>query len=183
MRKYDPKIHRRQSMRLMEYDYSQAGAYFVTICVREGEPLFGEIVNGVVQLSDFGRVVMECWKAVPEHFQDVELDEFVVMPNHVHGIIVISAVGTIHELSLQNDPRSRRRMLLPKVVGYLKMNTAKRINEIRETPGTPVWQRNYYEHIIRHDDEMKQLRNYIANNPIGWESDKYHPTHAKKIGG
>ena len=98
----------------------------------------------------------------------------VIMPNHLHGIIIINEtpVGAIHELPLQ-----RRNMLLPKIIGYLKMNTAKRINQLRDNSGTPVWQRNYYERVIRNDHELQSVRQYIDDNPIKWAEDENHPSH------
>jgi REP element-mobilizing transposase RayT len=110
------------------------------------------------------------------------------MPNHVHGIIVIihnetnpigaigdRDVGAIHELPLRNELSHRRRMLIPKIVGYFKMNTAKEINQIRNTPGVPVWQRNYYEHIIRDERDLDRIRAYIAENPLRWPEDEENP--------
>lgn len=102
------------------------------------------------------------------------MDSFAVMPNHVHGIIIVSdPVGAIHESP--EDPSPRRGMILSKLVGYLKMNTGKRINEIRNTPGVTVWQRNYYEHVIRHADELSTIQRYIVENPVKWAEDENNP--------
>ena len=98
------------------------------------------------------------------------MDEFIIMPNHIHGIIFI--VGAIHELPLQ---KYRRKMLLPKVIGYFKMNTAKQFNQILNRTGQPFWQRNYYEHIIRNEKELNRIREYIQNNPLKWELDRENP--------
>ena len=114
-------------------------------------------------------------------FGNIELDKFAVMPNHVHGIIkIIDNVGEIHELPLQkinhaDQKIERRRMLIPKVVGYFKMNSAKQINTIRNTTGIPVWQRNYYEHIIRNENKLNKIREYIQNNPLKWHLDRDNP--------
>ncbi|MEW6526127.1 MAG: transposase [Spirochaetota bacterium] len=170
------KIHNRRSIRLKGYDYSQIGAYFVTICTHNREFLFGNISDGKMILNDYGKIVEQCWYDLPNHYNNIELHEFVVMPNHFHGIISIvttdnTPVGAIHESPLQLQ---RRKMLLPKIIGRLKMNTAKQINIIRNTPGIPVWQRNYYEHIIRDDESFYRISKYIINNPINWEKDDYY---------
>jgi REP element-mobilizing transposase RayT len=171
----NPQRHHRRSIRLRGYDYSQAGAYFVTVCTHDRMCLFGEIMDRQMRLNAAGRVVEQCWNQIPEHFPHVELDEFVVMPNHVHGIIVIAeTVGAIHESPLQS-PRERRQMLLPKIIGRFKTNTAKRINEMRDTPGTSVWQRNYYEHIIRNVESLNGIRKYSMNNPLQWALDRENP--------
>jgi REP element-mobilizing transposase RayT len=105
------------------------------------------------------------------------------MPNHFHGIITINNhVGAIHELPLhelplQIEPKQRRKMLLPKIIGFLKMNSAKEINQIRATLGYPVWQRNYYEHIIRSEEEMNRIHRYIIDNPAKWAEDENNPTN------
>jgi putative transposase len=171
----NPECHHRRSIRLRGYDYSQAGAYFITICTHERIRLFGDIMNGEMRLNDAGRVVQMIWDELPNHYSGVETDAFVVMPNHIHGIILITeTVGAIHESPLQS-PRERRQMLLPKIIGRFKMNTAKRINEMRHTPGAPLWQRNYYEHIIRDEESLNRIREYIANNPTQWELDRENP--------
>ena len=121
--------HHRKSLRLKDYDYSRSGAYFITICTKNRELCFEK-------LPDLQSVVFFQWNALEVRFPAIQLDEFVVMPNHIHGIIFI--VGAIHESPLQN----RRNMLLPKAIGYFKMNTTKKINQILNRPGQPFWQRN-----------------------------------------
>lgn len=178
--KYNPDVHHRRSIRLKGYDYAQSGAYFVTVCTQGREGLFGEIKNGKMELNAAGRMVQTVWKELPEHYPGVDIDEFIVMPNHVHGIIIINEmVGAIHELPVQkpiqntaeSDRKARRQMLLPKIVGRFKMNSAKRVNEWRKTPGLPLWHRNYYEHIIRDEDSLNKIREYIIQNPARWEYD------------
>jgi len=121
--KYNPDIHHRRSIRLQGYDYSQSGAYFITTCTQNRECLFGEIHNGKMYLNEYGEIAKKCWVEIPKHHQNVQLDEYVIMPNHIHGIVVINepAVGAIHELPLRNElPHSReqrRKMLLPKIIG------------------------------------------------------------------
>ena len=151
------------------------GRVFRYPCTHEREVLFGEIAGKAMQFNDCGQIVAAVWPDLPGRYPRVELDAFVIMPNHVHGIIV---VGAIHESPLPesplHDPRERRQMLLPKIIGYFKMNTAKRINELRHTPGIPVWQRNYYERVIRSDRELNTVRAYI-NNPRNWALDHDNP--------
>lgn len=164
---YNPDVHHRRSIRLREFDYSSSKAYFVTLCVQGRECLFGGIVQSDMVLNEAGRKVEEVWRSLPERFPNVVVDEFVVMPNHLHGIIVVAdnavtaAVGAIHELpdtccsegAIRELPlhQQRRTMLVPKVIGFFKMNTAKHINLMRNTPGIPLWQRNYHERVIRGD--------------------------------
>ena len=167
--KYDPNIHHRRSIRLKGYDYSQPGMYFLTICVNERACLFGEINNGAMSLNDAGKVVQATWNSLPEHYAHVMLDESVIMPNHMHGIVAIDAhVGA----GLKPAPT---RHGLPEIVRAFKTFSSRRINEIRDTRGVSVWQRNYWEHIIRSEPELTSLREYIRNNPLQWELDKLHP--------
>ena len=171
--KSDTKRRHRRSLRLEDYDYSQAGAYFVTICTKNHESILGEIDEGIIRLSPAGEIVEAFWKDLPSRYPNVELDAFVVMPNHIHGIIAIP-VGAIHELPLCQQI-GRRRMLLPKIVGYIKMNTAKQINQLRNAHGVPVWQRNYYEHVIHNEESLNSIRQYIAENPQRWALDEENP--------
>ncbi len=159
--------HLRRSLRLKDYDYSQTGAYFVTVCTHKLQPLFGEVEKGEMRVNAFAQIVNPIWDELPNRYPDTKTDAFVIMPNHIHCIIT---VGAIHELPLQ--PVSRRHMLVPKVLGWFKMNTAKRINQMRNTPGIPVWQRNYYEHVIRNENSLNKIREYIINNPMRWHLDR-----------
>lgn len=182
--RYNRAIHHRRSIRLKEYDYSQEGAYFVTICTWNRECLFGDIVNGEVLLNEYGRVVEEYIDGIKERFDNVHIEEFVVMPNHLHGIIMIEqSVGIIHELSLQASfaerCKQRRKMLLPKIIGWFKMNTSKSINQMRDSEGRPVWQKNYYEHVVRNEKELRSIQEYIINNPLQWDLDENNPVNIK----
>ena len=188
---YNPDFHDRNSIRLQSYDYRTAGAYFVTICTFQKEPVLAGIVNGEMRLTPLGEVVRGCWNEIPRHFSHVEQDEFVVMPNHLHGIIVINNavinVGAQHAapgVYMADVERAQRaaplRNVLPASLGAVvrsfKSACTKRINELRATPGLPVWQRNYHERVIRHDNELHALRHYIQSNPARWEEDSEHPT-------
>src|SRR5690349_3753763 len=128
--KFNPQKYHRRSIRLPDYDYSQPGAYFITIVTRGREPLFGEIKDGEMHLNDAGRIVWDVWNSLPARYPQIALGAAVVMPNHFHGNVIINPVGAIHELPLQDLPPrerqlQRRRMTIPLVVGYFKMNTAK----------------------------------------------------------
>jgi REP element-mobilizing transposase RayT len=171
--KHDPDKHHRRSIRLRGYDYAQGGGYFVTIVTRDRACLFGEIVDGEMRPNQFGRIVVDEWERSSKIRRELETDAFVLMPNHIHGIVIHSGgVGATGRSPLQSGPRRRS---LGAFVGGFKSAITKRINESRETPGTPVWQRNYYEHIIRVENELDRIREYIANNPVQWEMDRENP--------
>lgn len=183
---YNPTIHRRKSIRLQGYDYSQAGAYFITVCTHNRVPLFGEIVDGVMVLNTAGQIVEKCWYAIPEHFPQVTLNEFVVMPNHVHGIITVGAnnVGANDYLPLpsnetpiqSNEPPRPLQHGTSRTIG--SMVRGFKIGVTRwfraNTDIHAVWQRNYYEHIIRNEDAYLKIAEYIQTNPQRWKTDTYH---------
>jgi putative transposase len=185
--------HHRRSVRLRGHDYSQPGAYFVTICAWQRECVFGEIVDGAMRLNECGRMVEEEWFGLPSRFGHVVLDESIVMPNHWHGIIVLTEnVGAgsprpphmdviINPEGAATAPlRNMHRPTLGQVVAFFKYQTTKRINALRGTPGAPVWQRNYYEHIIRNEVDLARIREYIVHNPLRWELDQLHPDNPSK---
>ena len=173
-------LHRHRSIRLRDYDYAHAGAYFITACTHARQCIFGEIIGGIMQLSDFGAAAQECWRAIPEHSPYVDLDAFIVMPNHVHGIVTIT-VGARHAVPLHNAtsvPAAFGKPLagsLATIVGSFKSATTKRVNELRGTPAAPVWQRNYHEHVIRNDRDLDRIRQYITENPVRWADDEFNP--------
>lgn len=207
--KFDPKIHpfdraqdkHRRSIRLKGYDYSQAGAYFVTIVSWQREMLFGEIVNEEMKLNHNGQIVRDAWFDLKNHYRHVELGAFVIMPNHVHGIIIliddISRGGSpiirettssdktnVGELPLPKGKthpyvKPKPRHGLPEIVRAFKSFSARRINRLRKTDGIPVWQRNYYEHIIRNEREMDNIHRYIESNPARWNDDDENPMKPK----
>ncbi len=161
---FDPKIHHRRSIRLKGYDYSLPGAYFVTICTQNKICLFGNVNNEEMALNDFGRIVQMVWDELPVHYQFIKLDTFIIMPNHVHGIIGLVGAG------LKPAPTG-----LPEIVRGFKTFSARYINKTRNTPGISLWQRNYYEHIIRNPEELNRIREYIVNNPLKWHLDRENP--------
>lgn len=170
----------RRSIRLKGYDYSQAGAYFITIVAQDRMHLFGEVGKGEMQLNAAGRMILAEWEALPQRFPTVEIDAFVVMPNHVHGIVIITdgpgVVGAGSEPAPTTPATAHTaRHGLPEIVRQFKTFSARRINALRGTPGVSVWQRNYYEHIIRNDEALERIRRYILENPARWMRDREKP--------
>jgi REP element-mobilizing transposase RayT len=175
----------RRSIRLKHYPYAQDGVYFVTICTLNRECLFGAIADGEADLSTLGCVADSCWWAISEHFRGVELDAFVVMPNHIHGIVIINRdypvgarhVGARHAVPLQSQTESFGLPVsgsLPTIIRSYKSAVTRQINQIRQTPGAAVWQRNYYEHIVRSTRSLNCIRQYIHQNPARWRDDTYY---------
>ena len=175
MEKMDPhsQKHCRRSIRLKDYDYSQEGAYFITVCSRNKETLFGGVTEGKMQLNGYGKVVNDFWGNIPLHFPSVDTDVFVVMPNHVHGIILINNVcrGVVTSPAMGEVTSPLRKISLGQLVAFYKYQTTKLINQIRDTPGVTVWQRNYYDHVIRNDEDLNEIREYILTNPLKWDLD------------
>lgn len=180
--------HHRRSIRLQDYDYTQNGAYFVTICTHERTCLFGSVNDdGEMVTNEYGKIAWEEWFRTSERRPYVELDSFVVMPNHVHGIIVITtphipqspSVGAKHALPLQEPQIARFGKpvsgSLGAIVGAYKSAVTKRIKERRGVPSQIIWQRNYHEHIIRNETKLHKLREYVQYNPMGWVADRYNP--------
>jgi REP element-mobilizing transposase RayT len=161
--------HHRSSIRLRTYDYSQPGAYFVTICTHERQILFGNVIEEKMVMNRCGEIVLSCWGDIPDHYSTVTLDLFMVMPNHVHGIIVLTDVGAGFK------PAPTKRRPVSEIVRAFKTFSARRINEYRNTAGIPVWQRNYYEHVIRSERELTQIREYISTNHLKWGLDRENP--------
>ena len=168
---FNPDIHHRRSPRLRHYDYSQAGAYFITICTQNRECLFGSVEGDAVRLNNVGHAVQDVWDALPVHFPDVELDAFVVMPNHVHGIVVLNG-GAQFIAPHNNQGAIDRTPTLGEIIRAFKARCTHRINQLRGAHGFQIWQRNYYEHVIRSESSLLEIREYIANNPAQWAIDR-----------
>jgi REP element-mobilizing transposase RayT len=203
----------RRSIRLPDFDYTRPGAYFVTMCAYERACFFGEVVDGVMRVNELGEIVQQTWDALPDHYSHVELDQFITMPNHVHGVIVLkdgNDVGATHAPPAMltgdghggvgagfkparntnsdiviGEPHKRagckpaptpagNRHGFPEIVRAFKTFSARRINAFHQTPDHPVWQRNYYEHVIRDDRDLAAIRDYIAGNPARWLDDENH---------
>jgi len=173
---YDSPTRYRRSIRLKGYDYTQAGGYFLTICTHDRLLRLGSIFDGKMILSKEGLIVCEEWQKSAEIRKGMKFDAFVVMPNHIHGIVFINdddvikkdgnkAVGA-HSRAPLRKPRP-----LGSFVAGFKSATTKRVNEFLGTPCVPFWQSNYYEHIIRHDKSLNIIRRYIENNPLMWKYD------------
>lgn len=176
----------RRSTRLRGYDYARAGAYFVTICTKARACLFGEIVDGAMRTNEAGHVVASLWAVIPEHYVNIGIDEFIVMPNHVHGIIFIQPPEIVDSFESTPEvaatPFTSDATLIDKSVRGAKRNVPTlgavvRAFKARVTRaiGIPVWQRNYYEHIIRNDESLKRIRQYIRDNPAHWSLDRENP--------
>lgn len=156
---YNPERHHRRSIRLRDYDYSSSGAYFVTICTHQRECLFGDEVNGDMQLNELGQIVESQWRQIPEHYPAIQLDEFIVMPNHVHGIICINDLAPA----------------VGEIVRAFKARCTHAINQKHNNRNGPLWQRNYYDRVIRDDQELILIRQYVANNAARWSEDENNP--------
>ena len=195
-KRYDPEIHHRRSIRLSGYDYSQAGAYFVTLCEVTRQCLFGDIKDGEMRPNSYGEVILACWNEIPDHFPGVELDAFVLMPNHVHGVLVLpgdalSAEHPTHPVGARHaspslghaspslgHPAPVSPPTLGTIIGSFKSAATRHINLLRDTPSEPVWLRNYFERVIRNEAELNKIREYITYNPANWDTDKINPVNS-----
>ncbi len=201
---YNPDMHHRRTIRLKDYDYALGGAYFITICAWRRECLFGEIVNGEMSLNEMGWIVAKEWERTPEIRAGVELDVYSLMPNHFHAIICLHNPVGAHRCAPESGcdpdnisgdvrqcsptytqvhrahisaPLRRKPGSIGSIVAGFKSVTTKQINILRNNPGCPVWQRNYYERVIRNEGELASAREYIVNNPIKWDEDKENPVN------
>lgn len=168
----------RRSIRFEGYDYHETGGYFVTICAARKRCVFGKIINGVVQLNAYGRIVAEEWQRTSALRKNVMLDEWVVMPNHFHGILVLIASGDESEISTPRVFARPQMHALPTIIGAFKSAVSRRVNKYRAERGfskVMVWQRNYYERIIRDENELNAIRLYIGENPLNWSTDTENP--------
>lgn len=159
---FNKAIHNRQSIRLQGYDYSQEGHYFITICTYRHLPLFGEIIKEEIKKNQIGDIVNRQWLQISERFKGVHLDVFVVMPNHIHGIISI----------LESYPGQT----IGKIIGAYKSLAANeyiKLCKMNNLPVEKLWQRNYYEHVIRDEQDFSRIVDYIQNNPQNWNIDQY----------
>jgi REP element-mobilizing transposase RayT len=180
---YDPDIHHRRSIRLKGFDYSSNNAYFVTVCVEKRRCLLGEIVNTEMVLNENGKVVVECWTDLPNHYSNIQLDKYVVMPNHFHGIIQICGVELKADSVLPEragyKPAPTNTHGLSEIVRGFKTFSARRINTMLRISGKAFYQRNYYEHVIRNDYDLNRIRDYILTNPANWQSDELYNSEGK----
>ncbi len=232
--KYDPEKHRRRSIRLKGHDYAQAGAYFITICTHQRQCLFGQVVEGQMQLNAIGLAVQARWQTLPQNFPNLILDTWVIMPNHIHGILRLNpnlcrgdAFGSESMRSPQIShpnaspsgsgtsiaprspqipqpnaspsdamrspqipqpnaspveassipPRGSQSHSIAATIQNFKSISTRKINQLQNTAGQIIWQRNYHEHIIRDDNVRQLIQTYICNNPTNWNLDQLHPDH------
>ena len=214
---YDPRQNRRRSLRLQGYDYTRPGAYFVTICTYQRKSFFGEVFDGGMILTQMGRIAQQEWERLPARFPSLELGSFVVMPNHMHAILILiddPGRGTTEDGKDTGQEVTRRaptaerfidpgrntaedgngpgqdipchapteerfghpvRGSIPTIVRSYKSSVSWRINRLREHPNHPVWQRNYYEHVIRDHADWERIDTYIRENPRLWDKDQLNP--------
>lgn len=211
MSHYNPIYHHRRSIRLQGYDYAQAGLYFITICCHNRECLFGEVIGAdnnqpvqeyihpiagsilpYMKLNKAGRFADKCWLEIPNHFPNAVLHEYIVMPNHIHGIIEIKVVmiedypeGAENLQPLQDniEASNKFQQMIPRSIGSIvkgfKIGVTKWFRNnpmigVENFQPQQIWQRNYYEHIIRNEEAYQNISNYIVNNPAKWYEDKFY---------
>jgi len=185
---FNPDIHRRRSIRLKSHDYSQTGAYYVTVCAQNRDCVFGKIVDAQMILHDAGRMVQSVWDELPAYYPGVQTDSFVVMPNHFHGIILLTGTNVgagPRACPNQDTEKGQPRRVAPTtslpdvMYGFKSMTTTHYRYGVKEQGWPPfqkrLWQRNYYDHIIRDDFEMNRIQEYIAKNPTRWLEDEENP--------
>lgn len=194
---YNPLFHHRRSIRLKAYNYSQEGLYFITICTHDKNCLFGNIEKNKMILNNAGNIANDCWVEIPKHFPNVILHEYIIMPNHVHGIIELTGnnencndhdfivgIQNNHHVGIQNfeslqsesqqQPQQNKfQKIIPRSIGSIirgyKIGVTKWFRN--NTDIYTVWQRNYYEHVIRFYDDYERIAKYINNNPANWNTD------------
>jgi REP element-mobilizing transposase RayT len=176
--------YRIQSTRLKDWDYSQEGFYYITICTKDREPFFGRIINNKIKLSSIGEIVEQFWKEIPEHYENVSLDEYIIMPDHMHGIIIINEShdhygnarcrDVVYNVSTGNEKNkfmseiSPKSYSLPIIIREFKSAVTRQSN--KNGFNNFKWQARYYDHIIRNEKDLNRIRNYIKNNPYGANS-------------
>jgi putative transposase len=178
------KNHHRRSIRMRGYDYSLEGAYFITVCTYQRLNLFGEVMNGAMQLNPYGIIAGEQWVRLQKRFPQSIFEHYMIMPNHVHGIIhIVRGAGEGFDQTTPEMPPQRPYgfpLVNPGSLGIIvrafKASVTYRINAIRSPINPPIWQQNYYDHIVRNEQELNQIWNYIDNNPQSWFEDQLNPS-------
>ena len=183
---YDPEKHHRRSTRLKGYDYSQPGVYYITICTHERRKLFGDIIDGEMRLNELGKVAEWVWEALPQYFPSIDIDQFVIMPNHLHGILVLSGAFTnVHmpypgtsrdgtSMQALPMPMSSPAPMLGQIIRKFKALTSYYLHAAGAAEF--AWQERYHEHVVRNDSDLKRIREYIVNNPAQWAEDDLNPS-------
>jgi len=171
----------RKQIRLKGYDYSKSGYYFVTICTQNRKEWFAKVKSRIMQLNEFGEFAKTFWSEIPGHFDDVEIDQFSIMPNHVHGILIIerNMVGDAYMRPNQGNAfmhslQDKTKMLLSKIIQQYKASVTHKINNLQSDLQFQ-WQRSFYDHVIRNENELSGIREYIQNNPLKWDLDRENP--------
>lgn len=160
---YNPEIHHRRTIRLQEYDYSSDGLYFITICTHQHKTTLGKNIDGQMTLSRSGEIIEKVWNELNTKFPNIICHEYTIMPNHLHGIIQIK-----NDIVGEQTPPLQQ-TTLGNIIAFFKYKTTKQVNS-----DTPLWQRNYYEHIIRNQQAYEEIAAYIIENPINWRNDKLY---------
>ncbi len=175
------KLPQHKSPRLIDYDYTQSGAYFVTICTHDRMHLFGRVDDGEMVCNLMGEIVHEQWIQTSVLRDYVELDTFVVMPNHFHGILIIIESEENRRGMMHHAPTNPKREFsksiprsLSSIIGTFKASVTRQINRLPNAPDHPIWQRNFHDHIIRNPDDLNRLREYVLYNPASWEVDIFY---------
>jgi putative transposase len=171
---------RRKSLRLAGYDYKQQGVYFVTLCTRDKLCLFGQISDGTMRLNQYGQNAESVWQELPLQYPDINNSIFIVMPNHIHGLISLQEIKRAGFEKSWEKPAPTRPFTLSEIVRAFKTYSSRKINQLRHTPGVHIWQRGYYEHIIQSENEYNQIGEYILFNPAKWELDRENPNANRK---
>lgn len=175
MKTRETKTYRINSIRIPEYDYSSENFYFVTICSFQQEQIFSKIAHDKIYLTEIGSIINEEWLKTQNIRENVIIDDYVIMPNHIHGIIVIDS-QIIDEKTLHRSvsTKNMRANSLSSIINQIKSISTKRVRKSRNDPTIKIWQPRFYEHIIRNENELYEIRTYIKNNPLKWSEDEYN---------
>ena len=170
---YKPEYHHRRSVRVKSHDYASPGEYFITICTYERESIFGVVQEDKMLLNEWGTIAENCWGDLLNHFSHIHLGPYIIMPNHIHGIIGIDKYPERH---CKVDRRFSDAISgsISTIVGSFKSATTRKINQVRQNSGATIWQRNFHEHIIFDDDAKVRIQDYIINNPRNWKDDGFY---------
>jgi putative transposase len=169
------------------FNYAAEGAYFVTICIQNRDCIFGSVADKSMVLNEMGEIAQACWVQIPDHFPSTWMDSFVIMPNHLHGIIWIGPVGARHAVPLPINEISVPtfgqpvRGSLGTIIRSYKSAVTRALNLRRQLPGATIWQRNYYERIVRSEAALDLTRRYISDNPANWSHDPENPERASRL--
>ena len=166
-------------MRLSGFDYRQDGVYFVTLCTVQNTNLFGTVVDGEMKLNNLGAVAHEEWRKIPEFRRNVVIDQFVIMPNHIHGLVIINSCRTGESCGYDSvqeveSARTLRAGSLGSIIGQFKLAVSRQARRRRLCRNKSIWQRNYYDHIVRSEKSLNDIRRYIIENPARWQDDSLY---------